>query len=59
MCEISVEKYGSILDFVLDHLKSQEICEKAIKNGSRALEFVTNWFVTQEQLKLRHDYDQY
>ena len=36
------------------------MCDKTVKNDSYSLQFVPDWFVTQQQLKLWHDdYDYY
>ena len=32
MCDKAKEKYSKMLKFVPDYFKTQEICEKAIKN---------------------------
>ena len=37
--------------------KTQEMCDKAVRRKPWLLEYVPDWFVTQEQLKLWHDDD--
>ena len=37
-----------ILELIPDHFKTQEICDKAAKEDSSSLQFVTDWFVTRE-----------
>ena len=46
-----------LIGHVLDHFKTQEMCDKAIKDDPSSLRFVPDWFVSQEQLKLWHDSD--
>ena len=45
--------------YVPDHLKAQGMCDKAVRNNPSYLEYVPDWFVTQQQLKLWHDHDDY
>ena len=40
-----------------DHFKTQEMCERAVEVDPSFLRFVPDWFVSQEQLKLWHDGD--
>ena len=35
------------------------MCDKAVRKNRFSLQFVPDWFVTQQQLKLRHYYDDY
>ena len=35
------------------------MCDDAVWGESFSLQFVPDWFVTQEQVKLLHDYDDY
>ena len=42
-----------------DHFKTQDASERAVKIYSRALEFVPDWFVTQQQIRSWGDYDDY
>ena len=37
--------------------KTQEMCDKAVRRRPWLLEYVPDWFVTQEQMKLWHDDD--
>ena len=59
MCEGAIEEYGGTLRYVAVHLRTQEMCEKAVENGSCNLKFAPDWFVTQDQVKLWLDYDGY
>ena len=38
-----------------DYFKTQVMCNKAVKKGSFSLQFVPDWFVTQEQIDAWHD----
>ena len=42
-----------------DRLKTQKMCSKALKDDTYYLQFVPDWFVTQQQLKIWHDDDDY
>ena len=44
------------LKYVLDSFKAQDMCDKAVARSIFLLKFVTDWFVTQQQVKLWHDY---
>ena len=59
MCERAVENDPYNLRFVPLHLKVQEICEKAVEKYPLTLIFVPDWFVTQQQIKIWHDDDEY
>ena len=61
MCKKAVEDDPGTLNFVPDHLKTQQICEKAVEDDPDIVEFeedpwsllhVPDWFVMQEQVKL-------
>ena len=41
---------------VPDNLKKQEICDKAVRGDPSSLQFITDWFVTKEDIDLWHDY---
>ena len=47
------------LRHVPDHLKTEEMCKRAIEADIYTLVFCSNWFVTQEQMKSWHDDDYY
>ena len=59
ICSKVVPIYPCLLEHVLDHLKTQEMCDKAFWEDTFSLQYVPDWFVTQQQLKLWHDYDDY
>ena len=42
-----------------DRLKTQEMCKKAVKDDPSSLQFVRDWFVTQQHIKIWHDNDDY
>ena len=42
-----------------DHFKTQEMFNEAMREDSYAFKFVPDWFVTQQQVKIRHDDDHY
>ena len=46
-----------LVGHVPDQYKTQKMCNKAVKVDPSFLRFVSDWFVTQEQLKLWHDID--
>ena len=47
------------LEDVPDQLKTQETCDKVVRDDAFSLVCVLDWFVSQEQLKLWHDNDDY
>ena len=56
MCIEVVEKCPWLLTCVLDHFKTQEVCDKAIGAGSYILWHIPDWFVKQRPLEIRHNY---
>ena len=58
MCIKTVEVDPWQLEHVTDHFKTQEICNKAVRMDPQLLN-VPDWFVTQQQIKSRHDDDYY
>ena len=38
-----------------DRFKTQEMCDKVVKDDSSSLQFVPDWLVTQEQISLWAD----
>ena len=44
------------LKYVLDSFKAQDMCDKTVARSIFLLKFVPDWFVTQQQVKLWHDY---
>ena len=51
MCEKIVEKGPWPLEFVLDHLKTQEMCEKTVEDELDTLEFVPDHLKTEGCVK--------
>ena len=59
MCDAGVMENPCTLGFVPDHLKAQEMCNKAVREDLFSLVCVPDWFVTQQQVKLWHDNNNY
>ena len=59
MCDKGVEVGSWQLGVAPDYLKTRETCERAVVKYPATLEFVPDWFVSQQQLKLWHDKDGY
>ena len=57
MCEKVAEERSYLLQYVPNCLKMEETCEKAVRDDPSSLQFVPHYFVTQQQLKIWHDYD--
>ena len=57
MCEKVVEKDPYQLGDFHDHLKTQEIGDKAVRDYLFSLQFVPDWFVTREQIDQWYDDD--
>ena len=38
-----------------DHFKTQEMCDKGVKDDSSFLQFVPNWFMTKEWIDMWYD----
>ena len=55
--DIDIELH--FLPVVPDRFKTQEMCEKAVKNCLWLLKYVPDWFVTHQQIKIWHDNDDY
>ena len=45
--------------FIPDHFKIQEMCIKAFEPDPWQLKYVPDWFMTQGQVKVWHDYREY
>ena len=50
MCDDAVCKEAWLLEFVLDWFKTQEICERAVKEGRDSLIHVPAWFVVAQEM---------
>ena len=59
MCNKAVEEDPWQLINVLDHFKTQIMGDDALWRDPFSLQFVPDWFVTQEQMDLWHDNDDY
>ena len=57
MCNEAVEVNPWQLYDVPDFLKTEEMCDGVVRRDSYLLQFVSDWFVTQEQLEIWHDDD--
>ena len=55
MCNKEVDIELHFLHLVPDRLKTQGICNKTMHNKPWLSKYVPEWFVTQQQLKLRDD----
>ena len=51
MCERAVEKYTQAIEFIPDHLKTQEMCERAVEKYPYNLRHVPDYLRTQEMCK--------
>ena len=45
-----------MLEYVPDHFKTREMCNDAVIEDPYPLQFIPDWFVTQQQLKKWYDY---
>ena len=59
MCIEAVEVDPWQLDDIPNHLKTIEMCDAAVRKDSFSSVCVPDWFVTQGQVKLWHDDDDY
>ena len=59
MCNEAVEEDPYMLKFVPDPPMTQKMCGKAAWGDPFSLQYVPDWFVTQGQLKIWHDNDDY
>ena len=53
------QRHPGLLWPVPDQYKTQEMCDKAVEEDLGLLEYVPDWFVTQQQVELWHDDDDY
>ena len=58
MCEKAIEKKSTHAVHVADHFKTQEMCDKTVRDDPFSLIYVPDWFVTQ-QVKIWHDDSEY
>ena len=59
MCERTVKDEPETLEFVLDHFEISKMCDKTVKDDPFSLQYVPDYSVTQKQLKIWHDNDDY
>ena len=59
MCSSVMRIEQCSLPYVPDHFRTQKMCDKAVKDDPSFLQFVSDWLVTQQQLKIWHDDDYY
>ena len=59
MCDKAIEIDPFTLWHVPDNLKRQELCIRAVEAGLGLLGYVPDWLVTQQQIKVWHDDDEY
>ena len=59
MCDKAVQEDPGLLWPVPDQYKTQEICDKAVEEDPGLLENVSDWFVTEQQIGLWGDDDDY
>ena len=48
-----------MLKYVPDRFKTKKICDKAAGHDPFSLQYASDWFVTQQKLKIWHDDDDY
>ena len=56
MCIKAVKAAPWRLGHAPDHVKTQEMCDKAVFKDPQSLEYVPDWFVTRQQAELWDDY---
>ena len=59
MCNEAVEVDPWQVYDVPDYLKTQEICDDPVGGDSYSLQFVLDWFVIEQQIKIWDDDDEY
>ena len=59
MCDKAIEIEPFTLRHVPDNLKTQGMCIREVEAGLGLLEYVPDWFVTQQQTKIWPDDDEY
>ena len=58
MCIKAIEADPSFLQIVPDHFKMQRMCE-AVQKRLCLLKYLPEWFVTQQEIKIWHDDDEF
>ena len=59
ICDKAIEIDPFTLWHVLGNRKTQGMCIRAVEAGLRLLDYVPDWFVTQQQIKIWLDGDEY
>ena len=59
MCIKVIEVYPRQLYYVPNHFKAWGTCDRAASDDFFSLQFVPDWFVTQQQIDLQRDDDEY
>ena len=59
MCGEAVDIEPRLLEFVPDHFKTQEMCDKALRDYLFSLQLVPDWFVTKERVCMLDDNSEY
>ena len=57
MCNETIEVSLWQLKYVHDQYKTQSMCDKAVRGDSSTLQFISDWFVTQQQMFVWYDDD--
>ena len=55
MCINAPEVDPWLLNDIPDYLKTQKTCDKAVKNDHSSMQFVPDWFVTQQHIDVWYD----
>ena len=55
----AVDDCPRMLGTVPDHLKARRMCNKVVKKYLWLLKYVSDWFVTHQQIKMWYDNDDY
>ena len=59
MCNKATKAGPWQLKDVPNHLKTQEMCDDMVRRDAHSSQFVPDWFVTQQQIDIQHDEDEY
>ena len=61
MCDIKTLRVGTwqVLEDVPVCFKTRDVCEKAMRKSPTSLVYVLDWFVTQQQIKMWRDDNEY
>ena len=54
--DMMVDEYPCSFEYVPDHLKTQEMCNKVINKNVLNLVYVPDWFITQEMCNKAVEY---